>query len=353
MSTGGGTFKAPGSRNRFSRRTELWGQNVGIEQEFVSGKRVLVLGVTGLFGRGLSYLLSKNNEVHGLDIFPHPRTEREVSGWCARLWKVDCSQRNCLRDMPKDFDVVFNLAVQWGHGQAWDWNTFEQMALVNSFLPGQVMEHFGGSGAKLVFGSTGGCYVASKDRSDLHREGVTMSQGGGHPYDDTKLGGEMLVKYFSREHGIPAVILRYYWPAAPYHDGGRAGRAYRAYMAGKPTQVSRKNPWYHNVGYISDLLYATCAAANHTAAPAALYNVSGSEIVSYRDVDLAVAEELGIEPIFEEVEQERDMPMYLADVARMSRELWKPRIGLRQCVRRCVRAVKEGIRTPRDWMFEC
>jgi len=55
-----------------------------------------------------------------------------------------------------------------------------------------------------------------------------------------------------------------------------------------------------------------------------------------------------MEPLFEEVEQERDMPMYLADVSRMARDLWEPRVGLRECVR----AVKEGIRTPQDWMFE-
>jgi len=85
-----------------------------------------------------------------------------------------------------------------------------------------------------------------------------------------------------------------------------------------------KEVWYHNISCISDLIYATIAAANR------------------------VAEELGMEPLFEEVEQERDMPMYLADVSRMARDLWEPRVGLRECVR----AVKEGIRTPQDWMFE-
>jgi len=325
---------------------------MGVEQEAVVGKKVLVLGVGGLFGRGLSYILAKNNEVHGLDLFPKPEVLKEVDQWCSKLWTVDCSEPHCLRDIPRDYDVVYNEAVAWGHGRAMDWSLFADLTRINSFFPGQVMEHFGPTGAQLVFGATGGCYVASKNRYDLHKEGVTMSEGGVHPYDDTKLGGEMLVNYFSAEHKIPAVILRYYWPAAPYGAGGRAARTARSFLAGKPTKVSRKNPWYHSVGYISDMIYATIAAANQAACPAPLYNVTGAAVANYMEVDELVAKELGMEPLWEEVERERDMPMYIADVTRMSNDLWRPRVGLEECVRRCIRAIKEDIRTPQDWMFE-
>jgi len=276
-----------------------------------------------------------------------------VAGWCTKLWQVDGSVPHALRDVPRDFDAVFNEAVVWGHGQPFTWDTFYEMARVNTYFPGQILEHFAGTGAALVFASTGGCYTPSKDPSDLHKEGITMPSGGGHPYDDTKLAGEMLVNYLSIERQVPAVIVRYYWPAAPYHEGGRAGRTCRLFLAGKPSQVSTKNPWHHNIGYISDLVYATIAAAKRVAVPPPVYNVSGKDIASYREVDLAVAEELGIEPIFEEVERERDMPLYLADVSRMAAELWEPRVGLKECVRRCVRGVRNNIRTPQDWMFEC
>jgi len=45
---------------------------MGMEQDILVGKRVLVIGVTGLIGRGLSYVLAKNNEVHGLCRFKEP-----------------------------------------------------------------------------------------------------------------------------------------------------------------------------------------------------------------------------------------------------------------------------------------
>ncbi len=326
---------------------------MGIEQDFVVNKRVLVMGVSGMFGRGLSYVLTKNNEVYGLGRFPSPEIKEEVSQWCEELWDVDVSQPGSLRSVPDDFDVVFNEIVQWNAGGRYAWDSFRQLMLVNSLFPGHVMEHFAESGARMVFGSTGGVYLPSKDRNDLIREGVTGSEGGYMAYDDTKLGGEMLVNYFSIEHQIPAVILRYFWPAAPYTYNGRASSTCCLYLQGKPSQVSRKNPWYYNVGYISDLIYATIAAANRVDCPAPLYNVAGKNIASFREVDEAVAEELGMDPIFEEVEKERDLPMYLADVRRMSQDLWEPRIGLRECVRRCVRAVKEEANALQDWMFEC
>ncbi|MBS3762768.1 MAG: NAD(P)-dependent oxidoreductase [Planctomycetes bacterium] len=325
---------------------------MAVGQDFISNKKVLVAGVTGLFGRGLSYLLAKNNEVHGLCRFSEPRLREEVSEWCENLWPVDGANPKCLQNVPRDFDYVFNEAVQWGLDDTYTWPTFKRLMEINSFFPGQLMEHFAGSGAGLIFGSTGGVYQHSEDKDDLNKEGITTLEGGFHPYDDTKLGGEMMVRYFSREHDIPAVILRYYWPAAPYGEGGRAGRTCRAWLEGKPTHVSHKNPWYHTVGYISDLLYATCAAANRCSAPVNIYNVTGDQIVNYRDVDLAVAEAMDIDPIFEEVEQERDIPMYVADIEKMTAELWKPRVGLKEYALRVVRAIQNDIRTPQDWMFE-
>lgn len=326
---------------------------MGIEQDFVVGKRVLVLGASGLIGRGLVHVLSKNNEVHGLARFTAPKVKPELEKKCAKLWEVDVSQPGSLNSLPKDFDVVINEVVLWGINEPRDWDHFFDLLRTNAFVPGRVMEHFGQKGAKLVFGATGGAYLFSKDRNDLNREGVTGWRGGDHPYDDTKLAGEAIVHYLSTEHGIPAAILRYYWPVAPYHDGGRTGRSYRSWLDGKPTQVSKKNPWYHNVGYIADLVYGTIAAANKVASPPVTYNVSGSDIVTYREVDEALAQEMGVEPNWEEVEHERDMPMYLADVTRMSKDLWHPRFGLKETVRRVVRAMKEEIHEPQDWMFEC
>jgi hypothetical protein len=46
------------------------------------------------------------------------------------------------------------------------------------------------------------------------------------------------------------------------------------------------------------------------------------------------------------------MAMYLADVTKMSNDLWAPRIGVREAVRRVVRAFRENAQRPEDWMFE-
>lgn len=85
----------------------------------------------------------------------------------------------------------------------------------------------------------------------------------------------------------------------------------------KPVRASRANPWWHNIGYISGIVYATIASVNFVASPAPIYNVTGEEIANTYEIALTVAEELGVEPIIEEVEHEGHC-MYLADVSKTS-----------------------------------
>ena len=324
------------------------------EQEFLVGKKVLITGITGLIGRGLAYILSKNNEVHGAARFSNPKIEKELSSICHKLYKLDLSKKESVESLPKDYDVVFNLAVHWGEYRGpleKDWNTFIKTMEVNSFLPARLILHFKDTQAKLVFGSTGSLYTPSKNRKDLHVEGKTCWEGGECIYEDTKMGGDILIYWISQDFKVPAIILRYYWPEAPYTGGGRIGYIVRSFLKGQSIKASRVNPWWHNLGYISDIVYATIAAANFVAIPAPIYNVSGEEITNTYEKALVVAEELGIEPKIEEVEDEGPS-MYLADVSKMKRDLWKPQIGLKECVRRVVKAIKEEINTPQDWMFE-
>ena len=130
-----------------------------------------------------------------------------------------------------------------------------------------------------------------------------------------------------------------------YPDGGTA-RVTGRDVCSEPDAVRS------NIGYMADLAYATAAAANRVASPPATYNVTGSEIVTCREVDLVVADELGIEPMWVEADEERDRPLYLADIGLMCRDLWVPRFGMELAVRKIVRANKNGIREVQDWMFE-
>lgn len=175
-----------------------------VEQKFLEGKKVLVTGATGHIGRGLAYILSKNNEVHAAARFSKPEIKEELASFCDALHQIDFGSKDGVEKLPKDFDVVFNQAVLW---DPWDkpfkeWDDFRRVMEVNSFLPGRLMMYYGETGTKLVFGSTGGLYIPSKDRNDLNVEGKTCWEGGECIYEDTKMGNDIIVSWLSKDCGI-------------------------------------------------------------------------------------------------------------------------------------------------------
>jgi len=327
---------------------------MSIEQDFVIGEKVLITGVSGQIGRGLAHVLSKNNEIHGVARFSNDAVREELATKCRELYALDLSEAENVSRLPKDFDVVFHTAVQWGtyDRDKRTWQLFVDTMRVNSFLTGRLMMHLRDSRARIVFGSTGGLYVPSKDKDDRNREGETSWEAGGSIYEDTKMGNDIIIRWLSEDYGIPCTIVRYYWPATPYRPWCRIGWLTKDMMAGKPVKVSQTSPWWQSIGYVSDLVRATAAAANVTNAPADIYNVTGEDVADGRATALAIGEELGVEPILEELEEESDHDSYVADISRMKKDLWAPRIGHREAVRRLVKAIREEITEPQDWMFE-
>jgi nucleoside-diphosphate-sugar epimerase len=325
----------------------------------IENKRILVTGVTGLIGRALAHVLAPRNHVYGAARFVDDDIAAELSAIGVEPIRVDFSERQSIATLPRDCDVVFNMAVKWGYDRNASCPAAEYQTVmhVNALLAASLMRHYAGSGAKLVMGSTGGVYPEAKDRQSLHQEDFTACAGG-NVYSDSKIAGEQMVRWCSAEFDVPAVVLRYYWPITPFAarggggGGGRIATIAKLMREGKPVIISEAHPWLQNLGYISDITAASVAAVHRAANPAVFYNVTGEELISSRTIAEALAAKLGVEPVYQMAAEEFPCGLYIADVGKMKRDLWVPRVGLGLAVDLCLRGLDEGSVHPQDWMFE-
>lgn len=332
---------------------------MSIQQNTIDGKQILVVGGTGDIGRALSYVLSRNNEVDVLARGTDPAVVEELSGFCRRIWQRDLSHDSPLDGIDTPYDYVFHMAVHWGFRRDLAFGEFDYFQRVNTLSGARLIYHFADSGASFVFGSTGGVYQPCAPGQRRNESDVAI--GGDNPYEISKIQLEGMTLGLSDMYDVPVAVLRYFWPIFPWGGGGPARGVFSRVLEGEPVQRC-ENPEGRrpmNLGYVADLAYATIEAAA-SAKPARLeenatgriYNVSGQEAASLEEIAVEFADQMGLEAKFQEGPAEGEHLTYVADVTKMSEQLWKPRIGVEECIRRVVRGEKERCRRMEEWMFE-
>ncbi|MBS3763158.1 MAG: NAD(P)-dependent oxidoreductase [Planctomycetes bacterium] len=330
-----------------------------IEQKSVEGKKVLVVGGTGNIGRALCYVLSRNNQVDVLARFSDAAVRAELEKYCDVLWKRDLSHDSPFDGIPADYDYVFNMAVHWGFSKDIAFGDFDYFQRVNTLAGARLMFHFKDTDTAFVMGSTGGVYQPCPP--GVARKESDLAIGGDNPYEISKIQLEWKTLGLSEMYDIPVSITRYFWPIFPWGGGGPArgtiARILRNQTLPKVSSPEGKRPM--NLGYISDLTYATIEAAA-CAEPAQLndnpfgcvYNISGPEPWSLEKIAVQFAELVGIDVQFEEAEAEGQHETYVADIDKMTKELYAPQVNSQQCLELVARGIKEEVKGPEDWMFE-
>jgi len=305
----------------------------------MKGKKLLIAGAAGQVGRGLLWRLAPENEVHALDLFPDPKVKREAQEAGATVWQKDLLNDD-FDDMPCDFDLVFNMAVCWGREPGWESQKLAHQ--VNGFSPGRLMHHFGEE-ATFVQGSTGGLYRPGSHRC---REDHTELRIDGY-YHEGKFAAETLVDFMCREFGHRAVILRYFWPYAPYDRAHGISELYAQLQAGEP--LTWKSEHIAAV-YISDVVEKTLAAAERADSPPALYNIGHPGVATRTEIIELICGLAGF-PVPDDLTVDPDLN-FLPDTTRMEERLGPARVSWQEGVRRVHRAFNENATRPMPWMFE-
>lgn len=324
--------------------------------------RVLVTGCAGFIGsRLVERLLYDGTSVVGVDSFTdyysrdlkkaNLRRFRDHPGFTLR--RLDLS-REPLDGLLSDVEVVYHLAGQpgvrasFGPGFAkYLRHNIEASQRLLEAAIGQPLEAFVYASSSSVYGDLDR-YPTAEDAPRRPRS----------PYGMTKVAVEELAAVYLRNHGVPAVGLRYF---TVYGPGQRPDMAFSRFiaqmLAGQQLTVYGDGSQIRDFTYVDDAVRGTIAAAAR-GVPGGVYNIGGGRPVSLSDTFGLLGGILGREP------EVRCLPQVPGDVQRtgadgtLAREQlgFEPQIslpdGLQAQVKATLRELPKARSRARRWALE-
>jgi UDP-glucuronate 4-epimerase len=324
--------------------------------------RVLVTGCAGFIGsRLVERLLYDGTSVVGIDSLTdyysrdvkkvNLRRFRDHPGFTFR--RLDLS-REPLDGLLNDVDVVYHLAGQPGVRASFGagfskylrHNIEASQRLLEAAI-GQPLEALVYASSSSVYGDLGS-FPTAEDAPRCPRS----------PYGMTKLAVEELAAVYLRNHGVPAIGLRYF---TVYGPGQRPDMAFARFisqlLAGQQLTVYGDGAQVRDFTYVDDAVRGTIAAAAR-GHPGSVYNIGGGHPTSLRDA----YEMLG--RILERKVEVRSLPAVPGDVRQtgadgtLAREQleFEPQIvlpdGLSAQVKAVLRELPKARRRARRWSLD-
>ena len=291
----------------------------------VKDKRVVILGASGRIGFDLCTRLAAENEVIGVARFSDPERRKALDDLGVSTITLDFSHDK-LDAVPADVDLLF-IEVAYQHGAE---DHPEMAEIINVHLPARAMLHFRRAKG-VVFASTGNVYgLPGRTISEASKEAPIGV------YGLSRYAGEKVVAFFSREFGIPAAILRYF-----YGNDRRYGIIKK--IAETLLQGEQPPVWMgYEINCIAheELVQRTLGVTGHLQVPPLVMNVTSSKPYNLIQVIDLIAKELDIEPLPLEHVEER-MRMTLAAVTPVQDKLLGPtKIPLKDIVADVCQALK-------------
>lgn len=304
--------------------------------------RILVTGAAGFIGSHLCEgLLAEGHEVIGMDGFipsyPRPYKEANLIELLAhpqfRFVEADLRVADLDR-LVEGVSAVVNLAAMPGLPRSWTemdlyagCNLLAVERLVTAARRADV--------ARFVQVSTSSVYGRSAV-GDEQEPTAPVS-----PYGVTKLAAEHLVLAHAHEHGLPAIVLRYF---SIYGPRQRPDMAYRIFserlLRGEPLVVYGNGSQSRSNTYVSDCVSGTIAAL-HEGQLGEVYNIGGGQEIQLLDAIELLADAVGVRPRIEFAPaRPGDQRRTVADTSKA-----RAHFGYRALVEPCV-----GLRHQFEWV---
>lgn len=250
--------------------------------------RALVTGVAGFLGSTLAESLrSSGFEVLGVDAFTSNYETARKRANLERLLRdrgfrfVEADLRSApLEPLLDGVTHVAHLAALPGVRSSWgeSFRAYAEHNIVGTqrlldALRGRAVERVAVASSSSVYGAP----TRYPTPEDEPRRPIS-------PYGVTKLATEALVHAYRREHGVPAVALRYFTVYGPrqrpdmgFHRFFEAGRR------GEPVTIYGDGAQTRDFTFVEDAVLATVASLTRDAGEFA-YNVGGGHRVALREV---------------------------------------------------------------------
>jgi UDP-glucuronate 4-epimerase len=256
----------------------------------LSGRKIVVTGVTGQVARPLAISLARDNEVYGAapSVKRAAREALEAAG--VRCVTVDLT--GDVTALPADADFVLNFAV----AKTNDW---ERDLAANVGGVANLMEHHQNATAFLHCSST------AVYRPEGHREFTEDAPlGDNHgvwdflqTYSINKIAAEGVARWGSGRYDLPTTIARL---SVPYGDnGGWPAIHLHMMLAGVAVPVHTDAPSVYHPIHEDDIFAMVPRLLAAASVPAVTVNWGGSEGVSIEEWCAYLAELAGIEAQFQ------------------------------------------------------
>ncbi|MGW0806475.1 NAD-dependent epimerase/dehydratase family protein [Nonomuraea sp. NPDC002799] len=252
---------------------------------------ILILGAGGKLGPSLVRLAlnatragGSGRQVIAVSRFSEPGLARALAEEGVTVAPADVADDRALRELPDAPNVVFLVGAKFGtqgHEHA-TWFT-------NTYLPGRVAERYKDS--RIAALSTGNVYPLVPVTSGGSTEDSPVGPVG--DYAMSCLGRERVLTHFSETHGTPMSLLRLNY-AVELRYGVLVDLAQKV-LAGEPIDLGTGQVNVVWQGYANEVTLRSLALA---AAPPAVLNVTGPELISVRQAAIALGAELGKDPVF-------------------------------------------------------
>jgi nucleoside-diphosphate-sugar epimerase len=291
--------------------------------------RILVTGASGRVGFPIASELARDGEgntVYGLG-------RLSSSGDADRLRAAgvvpvarDLGDGTDFRDLP-DVDYVFHASAALGRVTERDWQyTFE----VNAQAAGRLVARYAGCRG-FVYCSTGSAYAYQGARP-LREDDPPGTHLG--IYSLSKIAGESVVTFASRQFGTPVTIIRIFSTYGPM--GGAPADRLSLILQGKPVLLHPDQPNRYNPIYEDDYVRLGIRALEVAASPPQVVNWAGSETVSLEEYCTYLGELVG-RPVTFAVDERAYWPLW-PDVTFMHELLGRTQVPWREGFRRMVEA---------------
>ena len=263
--------------------SQLHDKNVlGIE--IMTGKRILITGVTGMMGRAMARTLVSGNTVYGVARFSDPELRSRLEHLGVECIPCDLHDQD-LSCLPANVDTLLHFAVSYDNDAA-------TMAF-NGFLVGRLLSHLTRLEQYVVSSSVAVYRGAS--RYDISEQSPTIPNG---IYGTTKLAGDVLATHISRERRLPGAILRYWFP---YTDEPDVSSDYfqgllQRLREGKTFVVPDDDTVCQQPLFIDDLVRITVDALDFVSDEPFVLNVAGHKRLPLMQVISTLAEVFELEP---------------------------------------------------------
>jgi nucleoside-diphosphate-sugar epimerase len=296
---------------------------------------LLILGAGGKMGPTLAVLAKRAAEAagHPLEVLAASR----FSDADARRWietrgvgtlSLNLLDRDAVARLPDASQVVYLVGQKFGTAQ----NPAQTWA-VNALIPAYIAERY--QSVPIAALSTGNVYplVAVPGPGSVETDGLTPLG----EYANAGVARERIFEFFAHVHGTPLVLLRLNY-AVELRYGVLLDIARKVHV-GEPVDVTMG---YFNCiwqGDANDMILRALGLARN---PPLALNLTGSAVLSVRDLAMQFGELLGCTPHI--IGQEADTAL-LSNVAKACALLGIPPTPVHQILRWTAEWVKQGGRT--------